>query len=402
MKILMILADRDFPPDIRVEKEIRSLKLVGHELTIICSKFGNRGNVENWNTTPIIRFPRATGFTRKLSTARRILTFYDQSWASYIRNTIQSINPEILHVHDLPMLGTALRIGKRFNLPVIADLHENYPAALEYYRNHEKKPKSFIQDFYFSPKRWRVFEKNCVIQSDHVIVVVQEARDRIIRLGIPENKITTVENTVDIKYFESLELDQDLISNYKDKFVISYIGGFGGWHRGLDTAIMALPTIINAIPNALLVLVGDGIIKQNLENIVATLSLQNYVNFIPWQPFNKVPSYISLSHVCIIPHHSTPHTDSTSPHKLFQYMLMSKPIVVSDCKPLKRIINETKSGLVFSAGDHLDLAEKIIRLNDPSIRIRLGDAGRKAVLSRYNWGETSKKLYAVYEQFLSS
>jgi len=400
MKILMILADRDFPPDIRVEKEIRSLRIAGHKTTIICSKFGQDTNVEYWDTTQIIRVPKASGLNRKISTARRILTFNDQYWSSHIENTITSIKPEILHVHDLPMLGTAINIGKRHNLPVIADFHENYPAALEYYRKQEKRHGSLIQDFYFSPKRWQAYEKRCAMLSNHIIVVVKEARERIIQLGITADKITTIENTVDIRYFESLELDHELINKYKDRFVISYIGGFGGWHRGLDTAIMALPKIKNNIPNALLLLVGDGNIKENLLEMVTTLSLQNYVNFIPWQPFDKVPSYISLSHVCIIPHHSNPHTDSTSPHKLFQYMLMNKPIVTSDCKPLKRIINETQSGLVFTAGNHLELAEQIIILKDSSLRKRLGEAGKKAVLSHYNWEETSKKLYTVYEQFL--
>ena len=82
-------------------------------------------------------------------------------------------------------------------------------------------------------------------------------------------------------------------------------------------------------------------------------------------------------------------------------MLMGKPVVVSSCRPLQRIVMDNKCGLVFQAGNALDLAYRINLLKDSTYRQRLGNAGKRAVIQKYNWHLTSKKLLKVYEQFNS-
>jgi glycosyltransferase involved in cell wall biosynthesis len=120
------------------------------------------------------------------------------------------------------------------------------------------------------------------------------------------------------------------------------------------------------------------------------------VIFEDWRPFAEVPSYIQASQICLVPHQSNPHTEATSPHKLFQYMLLGKPVVVSNCKPLQRIVNETNSGLVFNAGDSDHLADTILKLKDNNLRKELGQAGKQAVMDKYNWGRTAQDLIRVY------
>lgn len=79
-------------------------------------------------------------------------------------------------------------------------------------------------------------------------------------------------------------------------------------------------------------------------------------------------------------------------------MLLKKPVVVSSCKPLKRVVEETGGGLVFQAGDASSLAETVVQLQDTQLRHNLGEAGYRAVKEKYNWSETSKILTGVYEQ----
>ena len=50
------------------------------------------------------------------------------------------------------------------------------------------------------------------------------------------------------------------------------------------------------------------------------------------------------------PHEDFEHTQTTVPHKLFQYMMGRKTVLVSDCAPLKRIIGDNEAGYVFKAG----------------------------------------------------
>ena len=80
-------------------------------------------------------------------------------------------------------------------------------------------------------------------------------------------------------------------------------------------------------------------------------------------------------------------------------MLMGKPVIVSDCRPLKRIVEETQAGLVFRSGDAQDLADKIIALyRDGALREVLGQRGHEAALNRYSWKRESRKIITLYEE----
>jgi glycosyltransferase involved in cell wall biosynthesis len=58
---------------------------------------------------------------------------------------------------------------------------------------------------------------------------------------------------------------------------------------------------------------------------------------------------------------------------------------VSNCEPLKRVVEETGAGVVFEAEDPQSLAAAMRALLDPDARRRCGAAGRRAVETRYNW-----------------
>jgi len=96
----------------------------------------------------------------------------------------------------------------------------------------------------------------------------------------------------------------------------------------------------------------------------------------------------------LIPHHSSEHTDNTIPNKLFEYMYFKVPVLTSDCPPLKRIVNETKAGKVFKAGDARDFAEKVMEIyRDPA---DYGEMGNRAVMEKYNWNIDGERLVNLY------
>ncbi|MBC8466046.1 glycosyltransferase family 4 protein [bacterium] len=397
MKIGMIL-DRVFPPDIRVEKEARTLLKAGHELYLLCMR-GSASDLPDDDIYEGIKLHRRDFYPkspiiRKFNALISRLTFKNYKLISQIEKFVDENSIEVLHVHDLPMVRTALVAGERKGVPVVADLHENYPAAMQIYLTGA----SFKAKFLNGVKRWKKYENDCLKRVYHIIVVVDEARERVFNdYNVPESKVTVVSNTEDVDFFENLKLDQNLIDSYKDYFVITYVGGFGP-HRGLDVPIKAMPILKEKIPNVRLLLVGEGGNRAELEQLAANLGVSQDVEFTGWQPFNLVPSYISLSDICLVPHHSNPHTDSTIPHKIFQYMLMRKPVVVSTCKPLARIVNETQAGLVFESGNSDDFARVCLELLDADKRKHFGENGRQAVLTKYNWEKTGTALVKVYQK----
>jgi glycosyltransferase involved in cell wall biosynthesis len=398
MNIGMVLAGRDFPPDIRVEKEIRALQEKEHRCFVICENPAHKPFRNEWEGSVIYRIPQPSLILRKANSLFYRLLFFNIQWFRYLLRIAKEESIDVFHVHDLPMCGTALWAGKYLRIPVIVDFHENYPAAVTYYKPAKRTIYQKMLGIFNGRSRWQRYEKRAANQADRVIVVVDEAKTRLSQLGIDHRKIFVIENTIDVQYFESLGKSEHIIERYRDDFLISYIGGYGGYHRGLDTAVKAMPKVIQEIPNVRLLLVGKGKIKPELQKLVENLKIENHVTFEDWRPFDEVPSYIEASQICLIPHQSNPHTEATSPHKLFQYMLMGKPVVVSSCKPLQRVVQETGGGLVFSAGDSDHLSEVILQLRDENLREKLGQAGKQAVLNRYNWEITSRDLIRLYEK----
>jgi glycosyltransferase involved in cell wall biosynthesis len=401
IRILMLL-DRFFPPDIRVEKEARTLLKAGHDVFLLSLGRGEMLNDELVEGIRVIR--------KKLpqSLPRRVWNFL---WfqASFVHpilgralaDTIKEYGVEAIHAHDLPMVKTAISVAKKFNIPLIADLHENYPEGV---RAWSKVKMSLIRKLFnlLSPIwRWKRLERMVLQRVDRIITVVDEAKNHYVNdCGVSPEKVTVVMNAEDLEEFGNLEIDESLVTKYENDFVISYIGGFGP-HRGIDTAIKSMPTVLEEIPDARLLLVGKGSgeFDKEMRELCKDLNVENNVVFTDWVDFRLVPSYIALSDVCLVPHHASGHTNTTIPHKLFQYMAMRKPVIVTDCKPLKRIVEECDCGIVVPSGDRNEMAEAVIKLyNDRELAAKLGANGRNAVEGKYNWENEAKKLCELYER----
>ncbi len=397
MKIMMLLIGHDFPPDIRVEKEARALLSAGHQVVLVCENRKNRPPRENWNGVEIIRLPRLSSWRRRFNRARLFITLHSPLWERAISNIVKVEKPDVLHVHDLPFVGPGLSIAKQFpNLPLVADLHENYPALLQIRRQAINNP---LDTLVFNPRRFASYERRILPQCDRIIVVVEEAAERVERLGIPGEKIVIVGNTEDIDAVGVVEGD-DEIELPPSELVLLYVGNIGP-HRGLDVAVRAMPDILEQVPAAMLVIVGDGTFRQRVERLAHTMGVSQAVRFEGHQPFSKVHRYIQASDICLVPHLANAHTNTTMPHKLFQYMYMKKPVIVSTAAPLARVVRETHSGLIFESGDPVSLAHCLLQLRDPAVRDRMGDNGYRAVMERYNWRHDAEHLIELYQDINS-
>jgi glycosyltransferase involved in cell wall biosynthesis len=401
MKICMLL-ENFFPPDIRVEKEARALKKAGHQIYILSLNKNGSKIVENWKGIIILRISPPTDILRRIPRFARF-TFSNENvfWKKELEKIVNKHGIEILHVHDLPLVKTTLKISKKYQIPIIADLHENYPETLKSWRQKDTKIAEKFLNIFSPIFLWKRTEKSVLHKVDEIITVVDEAKDHYIKdCKVSSNKVTVVMNTEDIDVFDNILKDESLLNDYNDKFVISYIGGFAP-HRGIETAIKSIPKVLKEIPNAKLLLVGKGSpdYDKELKKLCKELNVHDSVIFTGWVNFNLVPSFIAISDVCLVPHNCSGHTNTTIPHKLFQYMIVKKPIIVTDCKPLKRIIEECHSGLVIPSGDKEKLAECLCTLfQDKKLLKKLGLNGRKCVEQKYNWQKESELLINLYNK----
>ncbi len=393
MNILMVLSTKTFPPDGRVEREARDFIRDGHTLYLMARKGKGQSDRQVVNGVNVIRVPLL--FQSKKAIADFIYFFFQRYFIFFhILLACKRNKIDALHVHDLPYAFATALAGKLLDIPVVFDMHEHYTVMLS--TSFEARAYRKFKAFSFILLGMLRFEEKLACRwVNKVIVVAEEHIPRIEGLGVKPENIIVVTNTEDIDYFSGLSIDRSIKDKYSDGFIILYVGFFSP-HRGLDTSIQAMPTILESIPDAKLLMVGDGTNRDELEEMVTEMGLQDKVIFTGFQPFETLPSYIGLCDVGLIPHISTPHIETTMPNKIFQFMMLERTVVTSDVKPLVRVIDETDCGRYFKASNADSLAETIIGLKDDAIRSRLAVNGKKAVEEKYNWQKTVQALLEIY------
>jgi len=394
MRIGMIL-DKEFPPDPRVENEAKTLLSAGFDVRLFCLNFTNQPNYEEKNKLIIYRFPISKYFYDKFSPLAYTLPLYSMKVSSGIKNFIGNNAIDVIHIHDMVIAETVIRINEKLKLPVVLDLHENRPAIMKTYTH----VNSGIGRWLISPDKWELKQREFVEKATRVIVVTQEAKEYLSNeYNVAGEKIVVVPNTVNLNIFLNYSINSEIIDKYKNDFVILYLGSTG-LRRGLDTAIKSVKLLKDKIPNLKLVIVGKSRDDKVLSNLTKVLKVKDKVVFEGWQDESLFPSYIRTSQICISPLTRNRHHDTTYANKLFQYMSLGKPVVVSDCIAQKNIVEENQCGLVHEANNPYDLAEKILQLYiDEEIRRKMGQNGSKAITNKYQWDLTSKELVKLYKE----
>ena len=126
MHIGMVL-DRPFPPDDRVKKEAQSLIMAGYDVHLLCFKHKKEDNYEEISGIKVHRVFMLHWLYKKLSALILLVPNYSQFWYKHIRQFVKSEKIDVLHIHDLPLVGVGIKLKKEFNLILVADMHENYP-----------------------------------------------------------------------------------------------------------------------------------------------------------------------------------------------------------------------------------------------------------------------------------
>ncbi len=388
-RILMVLQS-DFPPDIRLEKEIDALNRNGYQVYLLCNNKNNLPRLEAINRNfHIVRLPHFQLGGKNLQSVFGVPLSFNPIWLFYIAKACRRFKIDYIHVHDLPLALGAIFVGKLLRLPVIFDMHENYPAALEVWGK-----KGFLPGLFRNPSLARKLEKISLKLAKKIIVVVEEHRETLASMGVNLQKTHVVGNTVQTEKYTHLKIDEKLTEKYRDNFVLTYVGNFSP-ERELEVAIRGVKILAPQIPNLKLLLVGDGGIREELENLTENLGISNFVEFTGWVDFEKTPSYIAAADVCIIPQPSNDLIDNGVPHKLFQYMALEKPVIVSDAKAMARIVRETECGEIFQSHSPEDFAHAVLRIRD--IKKNYGNNGKKAVSEKYNWENSARELIQLYK-----
>ncbi len=397
-RILMLL-NAPYPSDIRVKKEADALINAGYCIHLLCLRRAKEKHSEEYQGIRITRIDAGkNNYALAYWDVVMSIRFVHPKFKRAAHKIIKEHEVKALHVHDLPLAGTALSLKKEFGIKVIVDFHENYPEALKTWFKWKTNLLVRLKNkLFLNPVRWTQYEQLACENADRIIAVVEEMKNRLTKnYSLQAEKISIVTNTED-KNFLLQKIDTEIYNNIPKGFIVAYCGGIGP-HRGVDTAIRAMESFIETDINLVIVGSGSESVMNNLLSLVEALNLKN-VHFLGYQPFNKFYSYMHLADVNIIPHKSNGHTNNTVPHKLFQGMMAGRPLIVSTCAPLKRLVETYDCGVVFEAENPLECAKMIRKLyNDPQLRVKLSENGKHATSEgSLNWETTQKELIQLYD-----
>ena len=391
MKIGMIL-DAPFPPDPRVENEAVSLVENGHEVFLFCLKYANEKASDIINGIQVKRYSSNT-FEYKLSALAYTISLYSVIMQKKITKFIKETNIEALHIHDMRIAGAVYKVNLNLNLPVVLDLHDNMPEVMKLYPHLQKFPGKYL----ISPKKWKQKEEEFIKKANKVIAVSPEFIETLaLRLPLEKDKLVLVPNTIRKTFFEDYKVNETIIKKYKSNFVILYLGDTH-LRRGIQTAISALATLKDTIPEIKLVIVGKNTTDIILRKQVKDLQLEQFVDFEGWQNVSLFQSYILASEICISPLHRNLQHDVAYANKIFQYMSLAKPLLVSDAIAQKKLVEKVACGLVHEERDSKDFSNKVLALyKSKPLRMELGKSGRKFIQNEFSWEQTSKNLINLY------
>ncbi len=120
-------------------------------------------------------------------------------------------------------------------------------------------------------------------------------------------------------------------------------------------------------------------------------------------PHDQVAKEITKAKIGIVPLPSLPKFQNNIPQKLFEFMALGMPVVLSDLPPSRPFVGDRACALMVPPDNYRAYADAIIRLlNDPALCRQMGAEGRRRVEREYNWEKESKKLIDLYKELIGA
>jgi len=321
-----------------------------------------------------------------------------------VDSAIKEQNPDIAHLHIYygKLTSSILRPLRRSGIPVVQSLHE-YKLLCPVYtciRNDAVCESCAGQQF------WKALAYRCnrgsllrsaastlesyisralgsVDKIDHFIGVSQFMTDKMLSIGIPQEKITTVHNFVDCSQIP-------LVSE-RGKYIL-YFGRLEAT-KGLFTLLEAM----RENPTLHCVIAGTGPARAALEKQASHLGLKN-IEFAGFVRGEALSQLIQGSICTVLP----AQWYENCPMSVLESLAHGRPVIASRIGGLPELIKDGEDGIIFEAGNTPQLAAALQTLaGDLSKAREMGMAGREKVQKEFSPDRHYSQIAAIYSQLLN-
>ncbi len=286
-----------------------------------------------------------------------------------IKDIVQGGNYDIVHTHGpiAPMIPMfALKYSRSLNF---ATFHSAHDESLLY-----KLTKNYLEQYY---------------RKLHGKIAVSKVAMKSIAKYFP-GEYRIIPNGVDVHRFKPSNQPIDWLRARKERKIL-FVGRLEP-RKGLRYLLLALPEILRYVPDAILVVVGDGPWKGYYEQFVRK-EFKDKVIFVGKVPYDELPRYYVSVDVFV-----SPATGNESFGIVLLEAFASKvPVVASNIEGYMQVVRDGENALVFRAKDHLDLADKVVKLlTNKQLCNKLVENAYREVLNKYSWERVAKQVEEYY------
>ncbi len=358
-------------PDPRVEKEALALAEMGCPVSIVgWDRTAALPSPDAFAGLPIHRLSIRASYGAGLANLPALLRWQAGLLGWLFRHRQQY---DVIHACDFDTILPALVIKGLFGKRVIYDI-------FDFYADHLRRTPAWIK------RLIRALDYSAIAAADAVIIVDDARREQI--RGAHPRRLEVIYNA---PHNVSTDL-QPNASTYppQARFRLAYIGLLQT-ERGLFEML----DVLARHPDWALVMAGFGGDETAISARAQSMPNVRFLGRIPYQQalsLSLAADALFATYDPAIPNHQF-----SSPNKVFESMMLGKPIIVCHHTNMDRMILDADCGLVVPYGDVAALEEALQRLaDDPSLRLRLGQNGRAAYQTRYGWHIMQQRLQALY------
>lgn len=295
-----------------------------------------------------------------------------------IKDTITDIYKgfkfDVIHSHvALPDGYSGMLINKEYKVPHIVTVHgQDFQQTL--HKNEETKRALFK-----------------VLNSVDSIVVVSNKLKSIVKEFQFSSKITVVHNGISKKYIDSYSR-QYANKDYVEILSVSNLIPI----KGLEFNIKAVSELVKKYPKLMYTIVGDGALRDELEDLVKELNIEKNVAFIGRVKHEEVFEYIRKCDIFSLPSYNEGFGVA-----YIEAMSQGKPIIGVKGQGIEDIIINGENGFLANPKNYEEIYNILEALiEDKDKREQIGENARKYVEKNLTWDINADKMINIYNNHL--
>ncbi len=263
---------------------------------------------------------------------------------------------DVVQVHTLPdFLVFSALVPRLFGARIVLDLRQPSP---EFFAAHFRRPLRSA-----SCHAVILVERLSARFAHHILVSSEAALAAFRKRGLDGGKMTVVTNACDETFFRpSANGKTNGAGDRPDTIRLIYHGTLIRRY-GVETAIRAVSLLRDSREDVRFDIYGEGEQAGALRELVRSLGLEETVKLHGFVPAEQLPAIIGAADIGLIPYERDIFIDMMLPNKLFEYVAMKKPFVVS---PIPAVLNHYPPSLLytFERESPYHLAREVIRIHE--------------------------------------